>query len=172
MELKKLEWIKPNRYRCRYRYPGKKYRYDYYEIRICGKCGIKWINDAYYPNEFCSIECGRPKKGIKKGQIRGAHTQESKDKIRKSRIGKKHLQKTKDQIAKSVSEYHRKGRVIKELLSDYKNYPEALNWIKRHKEEVAMWDDVRPVHLLDPPEAIRAPDWYTDNLFYGTCIQD
>ena len=163
--MKRLKRIGDNKYR--YIYPNKKRSYKYYEIRICGKCDIRFICDAYCAYKFCSIECGRPKKGIKKGQIRGAHTQESKDKIGKSRIGKKHSQKTKDQIAKSVSEYWRKGGVIKELLSDYKNYPEALNWLKLYKEEISMWDDVRPVHLLDPPDSIRAPEWYVKALFYG-----
>ncbi len=82
----------------------------------------------------------------------------------------KHSEAYREKISKSVKEYYRKNVVYKNLLSEYGDMPEAIRWIKRHKAEIDLFDDVDSVYKLAPCKEMRVSELQTDSLLYGIGI--
>ena len=93
-------------------------------------------------------------------------SQETKDKIALGRTGKHHSEDTKDKISDSVSEYHRKDGIQREMCKTYKDSPEAIEWINEHKELMDEWDDVIPDRKIWS-DGNLIDRYASDNLLYG-----
>lgn len=131
-------------FRCRFS-SDKSLKYLYNEE--CEVCKEPFLYRVDSGGRFCSLECTYRSDSWSAGRPKGHRLGENtKKKISNSMVGKVKEEGVKDKISETLLDFwaRRKFSVSDEMLQEYKDHPDAIEWILAHANEIDGFDGVVP----------------------------